>query len=43
MVWLLSLLLCSVLMLCILFVLVPELFPYSIRQRWLRHFHYFRY
>jgi hypothetical protein len=42
MVWLLSFLLCFLLLGGMLLVIMPELFPRFIAQRWERHFHYFR-
>lgn len=42
MVVLLSLILCSLLGIGILFVINPGLFPPFIIKRWEQHFHYFR-
>lgn len=42
MVILLSLLLCAMLGVGILFVIYPELFPEFLLRRWQQHFHYFR-
>lgn len=42
MVVLLSLILCCLLGMGILFVINPSLFPHFIIKRWEQHFHYFR-
>lgn len=42
MVVLLSLVLCSLLCMGILFVINPSLFPTFLVKRWEQHFHYFR-
>jgi hypothetical protein len=42
MVWLLSLFICLSLLLGILFLMVPELFPTFLTKRWRSHFHHYR-